>query len=447
MLQRIRVAALAMALGAGVLALTPTSATAAKAPSISAVTISPSPPIVVFDSAVTATFSFTTKDAGKAELQLKPPGLSVGTPIELKPAPFGQWTKWTGTKSFDGKVTGKWSFLAIAHGDGDQSTSGTFEVVKALDTKIVDFDASPDLVDRGDLIKVSGRLLADGKGYGGQSVAITFRERGADSYREITKVTTGGNGWFRAAVRARATGWWRAEFAATATARASVSDADRVDVRRGNLGSSIVGFDARPEPVDKGDKLSFTGALRVEGRDGVAGQRVAVFFKADGSHRWQYVTSDVTGRHGRFWASATAETSGWWRAEYAGTRGVNGSVSDADWVKVNQPAPAPSKADTRLIKFNAYPEPVKRGKYLKFKGKLQVDDEGTWEGYSGRVALYFKPLGSKKWQYVKTTWSSDSGRLYTKVKGWNSGHWRFVFGGDEDTYGSTSRKDYVRVKR
>ncbi|TMR92062.1 DUF4198 domain-containing protein [Nonomuraea basaltis] len=454
MLQRIRVAALAVMLGAGALvALTPSAATAAPpTPDISPVSISPSPPIDVTGGPVTATFTFYTKNADTAKFQLKPP-LGVYSSIDLTKTSGNVWTKWTGTKKFEASPAGTWSWLATATGTGgaEASDTGGFEVVvkKQLDTKIVDFAARPGLVDKGDLIKVSGRLLADGKGYAGQTVAITFRERGTDAYREVTKVTTGSGGWFGATVRADATGYWRAEFAATAAAKGSVSDSDRVDVKRRNLDSKIVGFDARPEPVDKGDTLSFTGALRVEGRDGVAGERVGIFFKADGSHKWEYVTSDVTGRHGRFWASATAVTSGWWRAQYAGARGVNGSVSDADWVKVNQPAPPPEveKADTRLIKFNAYPEPIKRGRYLKFKGKLQVDDEGSWEGYSGKVALFFKPLGSKKWQYVKSFWSSDSGRLYTKVKAWNSGHWRFVYGGDEDTYGDTSRKDYVRVKR
>ncbi|MGV9374391.1 hypothetical protein ACWDRB_01180 [Nonomuraea sp. NPDC003707] len=449
MLQRIRVAALAIALGAGALVMAPSAATAAADPVITRVGISPNSPIDVTNGAVTATFGFATKGADKAELQLKPPGdISVGKPVDLTSTKDGDWTKWSGTRSFDSTNVGTWSWLAVA---GGASRGGTFEVSvkKVLDTKIVDFDASPDSVDKGDLIKVSGQLLADDKGYGGQSVAITFRERGTDAYRQVTKVTTGGNGWFSATVRADETGWWRAEFAATSAAKGSVSDTDRVDVRRGVLSSRIAGFDARPEPVDKGDRLTFSGALLVEDRGGVAGERVSIFFKADGSSRWEYVTSDVTGRDGRFWASAPAETSGWWRAEYGGTRGIRGSVSDADWVKVNEPAPPPtaSKADTRLIKFNAYPEPVKRGKYLKFKGRLQVFDEGSWEGYSGKVALFFKPAGSKKWQYVKTTWSNDGGGLYTKVKGWNSGRWRFVFGGDDDTYGATSRSDYVRVKR
>ncbi|UBU10485.1 hypothetical protein [Nonomuraea gerenzanensis] len=444
MLQRIRVAALALVLGvSGALALA-TPATAAPTPTITKVELSPAAPIVVFDSDVSVTFTFTTTNATKAELKLN------GAAVTLTSAAVSGGLKWTGTKAFGPGAVGKVNYAATASGEGGEVTqSGSFDVVRALTTKFDDVDASPDLVDKGDSIRVTGRLLADGRGYAGQSVAITFRERGSDAFGAITKVTTGRGGWFGARVEAKATGYWRAEFAATATARASVSDADRVDVRRANLGSHIAGFDARPEPVDKGDTLSFSGALRVEDRGGLPGQRVSIFFKADGSRRWEYVTGDVTGRHGRFHATATAVTSGWWRAEYRGTRGINGTVSRPDWVKVDQPAPPPEeeKADTRLIKFNAYPEPVKRGKYLKFRGLLQVDDEGSWEGYSGKVALFYKALGSKKWQFVKTTTSGDSGRLYTKVKAWKSGHWKFVFSGDGDTYGDHSRTDYVRVKR
>lgn len=451
MLQRIRAVAVVLAMGAGALALAPSaSATVgARTPDISNVDITPGPPIVIFDNPVTATFSFTTKGAGKAELQLRAPGdQGVGTPVELKSAPHGEWVKWTGTKSFDAKSVGRWSFLAIANGDGEKSTRGTFDVKKALDTKIVDFDASPDLVDKGSLIRVTGQLLAGGKGYGGQSVTVTFREKGTDAYRHVTKVTTGRGGWFATKVRADATGWWRAEFGGNAEARSSVSDTDRVDVKAADKASRIVRFDASPEPVDKGDRVELTGFLQVEGWQGLPGQKVSILFKADGSSKWEYVTSDVTGRDGRFWATANAVTSGWWRAEFAGTAGIKGTSSDADWVRVAEPPPPPAeKADSRLIKFNAYPEPVKRGKYLRFKGKLQVDDDGVWEGYEGKVRLYFKPKGSSTWQYVKSTWSSETGKLYTKAKAWKSGYWKFVFKGDEDTNGDTSRRDYVRVKR
>ncbi|WP_336205522.1 hypothetical protein [Nonomuraea sp. LPB2021202275-12-8] len=456
MLQRIRVAAVAavaLAMGAGALALTPSASAEVQvaAPTISKVRISPASPIVVFDKAVTATFTFSTKGATGAEFQLKAPGQQgVFTPVEVKAGPKnGDWTRWTATKSFDAAVAGTWNLLAIAKGDGEASTTGTFEVKKALTTKIVEFDANPDRVDKGDTIRVSGKLEADDKGYAGQKVTITFRARGTDAYRHVTSVTTGRNGWFAARVRAETTGWWRAEFAATAVARGSVSDTDRVSVKAGNRDSHISGFDAYREPVTKGDRLSFTGVLQAEGKHALPGQRVAITFKAHDSRHWQYVTSDVTNRDGRFWASTTAQASGWWRAEFRGAKGVNGSVSDADWVRVVEPTPPPEeeKADTRVISFNAYPEPVKRGKYLRFRGALQVDDEGVWEGYQGKVRLYFKPKGSDSYQYVKSTWSNSSGKLYTKVKAWNSGRWKFVYAGDEDTHGDASRTDYVRVKR
>ncbi|WP_052423511.1 hypothetical protein [Nonomuraea candida] len=442
MLQRIRVAALALVVGAGALALAPPPATAAAAPTISDVTISPAPPIVVFDDDVSVTFTFTTTGTDKAELKVG------GAAVAVTPATVSGGLKWTGTRSFGPGAAGKVSYTATAVGEGNPAKSGTFDVVKALTTTFADFDASPDRVEKGETLRLSGRLFADGKEYDDQTVSISFRARGSADYREVAKAKTVRGGWFGARVRAEATGWWRAQFAATGVARGSVSDADRVDVRRGALASRIAGFDVRPEPVDKGDRLTFSGALRVEERGGLPGQRVGIYFKADGSRRWEYVTSDVTGRHGRFHASAEAVTSGWWRAEYRGTRGVNGSVGNPDWVRVEQPAPPPEeKADSRLIRFNASPEPVKRGKYLRFGGLLQIDDEGSWEGYEGKVALYFKPLGARKWQYVKSTWSADSGRLHTRVKAWNSGHWKFVFAGDEDAYGDHSRRDYVRVRR
>jgi hypothetical protein len=449
MLQRIRVVTVALAMGAGALALTPPASAEvqAAAPDISNVQLSPASPIVVSDKAVTATFTFATKGATSAEFQLKAPGQAgVFTPVKADAGvKRGEWTRWTATKSFDAGSAGTWNFLAIAKGDGEASTKGTFEVKKALPTtKIVEFDANPDRADAGDDIRVSGRLEIDGKGFSGQKVAITFRDRGTDAYRHVTSVTSGRNGWFAARVRAETTGWWRAEFAATSAAGGSVSDTDRVSVRARDRDSRITGFDARPQPVTQGDRLSFTGALRTDAR-ALPGQRVTIRFKANGSRHWQYVTSDVTNRHGRFWASVTAEDSGWWRADFRGTKGVDGSVSRPDWVRVVEPPQ--EKADSRVIGFNAYPEPVERGEYLRFWGALQVDDEGDWEGRRGKVRLYFKANGSDSYRYVKSTWSRSDGKLSTRVKAWNSGRWRFVYSGDEDTNGDTSRSDYVRVRR
>ncbi|GIH99270.1 hypothetical protein [Planobispora takensis] len=328
------------------------------------------------------------------------------------------------------------------------------EVAALLDTKIVDFDATPDLVDKGDKIEVSGRLLQDDKGwkgYGGQDVKITLRAKDTDAYQHIVTIKTNSDGSFKATVKAEVTGWWRAEFFATSAARGSVSDTDRVDVKTPPkfVYSRIVDYRAWPDPVDKGDTVHVRGVLQVDtdkGWDGYKGQKVHVLFRADGSSRWEHVASDWTDHHGRFGVNAEARTSGHWKAVFEGAKGVKGTDRTLH-VAVREPEPEPERADSRVAKFNASPEPVRYGRHLKFTGKLQVRDDGSWDGYRSKVGLYFKPKGSHKWYYVKTAWSNDDGKLYTKAKAYKSGYWKFVFKGDDDFYGDTSRIDYVRVKR
>ncbi|MGV9777897.1 hypothetical protein [Streptosporangium sp. NPDC003464] len=462
MLQRTRAIIVAVAMGAGAVALAPSTTAVAGTsadPVVSNVEIDPSP-VVVTGSPVTAKFSFTTTAAGKAEFQIKAPGVGAWTSLDVKPSPHGTETKWTASRTFDAKsAAGQWSFLAIAHsGDGkEDSTRGKFtvDVRKALDTKIVNFDASPDDVAKGDAIEVTGKLLRDSggwSGYGDQPVTITFREQGTDAFRHVAKVETGRSGWFKARVKAEATGWWRAEFAGNGGASSSVSDTDRVDVRNAPrvVDSRIVDFGARPDPVDEGDRLSVRGRLQLDTRhgwDGYSGKKVAILFRANGSTRWDHVASDWTDRYGRFGADVTAKRSGHWRAEFAGNGGVKGSSSYADHVTVRRNQPEPEREASRVIKFNASPEPIRYGRYLKFTGKLQVDDTSGWEGYRAKVALYFKAKGSHTWSYVKTTRSNGSGNLYTKTKAYRSGYWKFVFKGDGDFYGDSSQSDYVKVVR
>ncbi|MCG5214193.1 hypothetical protein [Streptosporangium sp. KLBMP 9127] len=415
-------------------------------------------PVVVSGGDVDATFTVITKEAGKAELQIKPPGTGTWTSLDLKSDPHGSETKWTATREFDTKSKdGRWSVQAIAHGEGgaSDSKSSSFVVKQVLDTRIVDFNASPDLVSKGDTIQTSGRLQIDRggwTGYRGESVTITFREQGTDAYRHVTTDRTGHNGWFRASVKAEATGWWRAEFGGGGGAKGSVSDTDRVDIRHRSNDTRIVGFDAGPEPAERGDRLTLRGELQIDGRrgwDGYGGQRVSLLFKAHGSSRWEHVDSDHTDSDGRFRESVTASRSGWWKAEYEGRDGVRGSTSGTDYVRVSDPTPPPTpdRADSRITKFNAYYEPAKRGKTLRFKGKLQVDEGWSWDGHRAKVRLYFKPAGSGKWYWVKSTWSTGSGKIYTKTTAKRSGTWKLVFKGDEDAYGSSSKSDYVRVKR
>lgn len=444
-LQRMRTIAVAMTVGAGVLVLPPPASAQVKAPPAPAVTgvrMNPASPVVLFDSSAKVTFTIRTKDADKASMVFTPPGVSTQPIIAAKRI---------GRNIFRLEhsvgTAGKWTYTATA-ANGDKASEpvkGTFDVKKALETKIVRFDANPDRVTEGDRTRLSGQLQADGEGYRGQEIAISFRARRSDDFRKVTTVRTNRDGRFTARVKPWRSGEWRAEFGGNAEAKASVSSTDGVRVlQQRKRDSEIVGFDASPEPVDKGAKLRFKGTLKLEHGRGLPGERVTIQFRATGSRDWKAVASDRTNRHGRFFAVATAEQSGWFRAVFAGDRRVDGSVSRPDFVRVTIPV---TKADTRVLGFNAYPEPVKRGRHLKFWAALQVNDNGAWKPYKGKVDLYFKSTRSGDYRLVTSVHSTDSGKLFAKARAWISGHWRFVFAGDAKTNGSTSRSDYVRVRR
>lgn len=457
MLKRIRAVVVAVAMGAGALALvTPqASATAGAqaAPEVSSVEVNPSPVVVESKDGRPVTFSFLTDGATTAGLKLKrPDGSALDVDAKKVGEPSGGKQKWQGTRTFGrSDASGKWNVTASATSVvGTGKADRDFQVKQVWETDLVGFGASPEPIDRGDTLTLSGRLLInsnDGwKPYKGQKVYIAFRARGASGYQRVAYHYTDSRGRFSAGVKAQRTGWWRAEYNGSDVAHKTVSDSDQVDVRRKTAASRISGFDVAPNPAVQGGRLTASGRLQIgyHGWNGLRGQKVNLLFKPNGSHSWQFVAYDFTDRGGRFAINAEAELSGWYRAEYHGARGVAGTSSRAVYVTVNKP---PARAHTRIIKFNAYPEPVKYGKYVKNAGKLQIWDGDHWAAYDHqKVALYFKRAGHTKWEYVKTVATNGSGSFWTKVKDWNSGYWKVHFKGDSEAKASTSRVDYVRVK-
>ncbi|MFI6900816.1 hypothetical protein ACIBKY_06130 [Nonomuraea sp. NPDC050394] len=105
------------------------------------------------------------------------------------------------------------------------------------------------------------------------------------------------------------------------------------------------------------------------------------------------------------------------------------------------------KADTRITRFNADPYKVRKGKYVHFNGRLQVND-GGWEGARGeKVHIYYRANGYSTWKWVASDRTSWGGKFYAKARAWKSGTYKAVFKGDDDLKGSESRRDYVRVVR
>ncbi|GAA3799263.1 hypothetical protein GCM10022226_18310 [Sphaerisporangium flaviroseum] len=447
-----------MAMGAGALTLvtSPASAGAAlAAPDVSSVEVSPSPVVVENKDGKSVTFSFVVDGATSGGFTLRRPNGSH-TSFDAKKVEdlSGGKQKWQGTRTFGrSDAPGDWKVTAKATSVvGTGTASKNFQVKQVWETDLAGFGASPEPIDQGDTLTLRGRLLinsTDGwRSYKGQKVYIAFRAEGSSGYKRVDYDYTDWKGRFSAGVKAEGDGWWRAEYDGSSVAHKSVSDSDQVDVLRKSTSSRIVGFDVAPDPADQGDELTARGRLQIDtshGWDGIRGRKVNLLFKPDGSRSWQFVAYDWTGRGGWFSIDAQAEKSGWYRAEFRGSKGVKGTSSRAVYVTVKQP---PAPADTRIIKFNAYPEPVKYGKYVKNKGKLQIWDGDHWTSYDHKkVALYFKRAGHSNWEYVKTVRTNGSGNFWTQVKAWHSGYWKIRFKGNDEAESSASRSDYVKVKK
>ncbi|SDG05860.1 hypothetical protein SAMN05421505_101256 [Sinosporangium album] len=255
--------------------------------------------------------------------------------------------------------------------------------------------------------------------------------------------------------RAHKPGEWNFRVHATSVVGTKVSDSVPFNVRN-VYDTRAVDFNASPEDVSQGDTLTLTGRLQIDWGSGWKGygrgQKVNLTFREKGTDAYRYVTSTVTGTDGWFKARARTWSTGWWRAEFDGNSEAHKAVSDTDRIDVSrapEPEPEPEeRVDSRLIRFNASPEPVRKGRNIKLTAKLQIDDDWGWDGYRARVKVEFKPAGSSRYRYVKTTnLSNGDGDVRTYVRAYTSGRWRVRFAGDSDAYGSTSKSDYVRVKR
>lgn len=464
MSHRIRAVVAVAALGTAALVAMPGAATAApegpRAPEITELNVSANPVVVTGKDTVTVTFTVTVAGMDGPEetvpqsvaAYLRPAGLGVEHRLTLDRS---EQAEWTGSYEFDRRSpAGTWTLRAEAVRDGlKDEESLDFPVRQVWETKIAAFDAGPEPAERGGALTVRGRLLINGvdgwRPYRGRDVAIAFSRTGDRRTAEtVTTARSDLDGWFQATVPARRRGYWWAVFSGVpGEAHPSAGGGDLVDVGPAVRRTRIVGFDAGPEPVDQGGALTVHGTLQVRsaaGWSGHRGQRVAILFKSDRAATWRRVAIARTDDAGRFRHRLTARESGWWRVEYAGGPRAAEADSRADWVPVRGLEPS-GVARTRVVRFNAYPEPVPPGEFVRFRGAVQIWDGSGWAGYGRqKAALYFRPLGGS-WGYVKTVWTNSKGRFWTKTMSRGSGDWRILFAGNDEAAPSVSRIDRVRA--
>lgn len=154
---------------------------------------------------------------------------------------------------------------------------------------------------------------------------------------------------------------------------------------------------------------------------------------------------DQQGQHWVFSVPFTdGDPTGRWRATVVATDKDGKTDTDKATFAVEAQQ---GKADTRIARFDASPEPVRKGRTLWFSGRLQANEDGDWEGVKGaEVAIYFRRDGSSGWKWVADTETRWGGKFTAKTRAYKSGQFKAVYEGDDDTNGSTSAQDYVRVR-
>ncbi|MGW0804894.1 hypothetical protein [Nonomuraea sp. NPDC002799] len=109
-----------------------------------------------------------------------------------------------------------------------------------------------------------------------------------------------------------------------------------VEIQKGKADTRISRFSADPYKVRKGKSIYFSGRLQVDdhGWEGVRGERVSVYYRANGHSGWKWVASAKTKWSGKFTAKTRAYKSGTFKAVYGGDRELEGASSRTDYVRV-----------------------------------------------------------------------------------------------------------------
>ncbi|MEV7657810.1 HtaA domain-containing protein [Streptomyces anulatus] len=108
-----------------------------------------------------------------------------------------------------------------------------------------------------------------------------------------------------------------------------------------------------------------------------------------------------------------------------------------------------SAVPTRLVSFNASPEPVGKGSKLKVVGTLQTVSatDNVWRPLGkAPVVIEFRPKGGKTWSRATTVTTTGKGVVSASVTAVKDGTWRARYAGTVDRAAAVSSSDNVDVK-
>lgn len=200
--------------------------------------------------------------------------------------------------------------------------------------------------------------------------------------------------------------------------------------------------------LDERSKLHISGWVNYSDprAEWPAGPTVTVQYSKDGRTGWKSVsTIPVKLLHNRpsapeaFSRSFTAPSNGYWRARFNG---------NPDLASATTPATHLRRYATRIVGFNASPEPVRRGGLIHLTGTMQYRPGTTWKVVDLPPALYFRPRGATTYRYVADLGADRYGRISGWANATRDGTWAVAFDRETgDRYlNSPLVSDYVDVR-
>ncbi|NNN33253.1 hypothetical protein HLK59_23415 [Streptomyces sp. S3(2020)] len=206
--------------------------------------------------------------------------------------------------------------------------------------------------------------------------------------------------------------------------------------------TSVSDFTAK---LDKNSKLTAKGLLHT-GTSMPADEynKVELQYSADGKTGWTTVkTVTPTDYDPDFGASFkgafAAPSKGYYRAHFKGGR---------TWQESYSPVVYAKRTPTRVLDGNASPEPVRKGRTITCKGKLQHYTSGAWKAYADqKVKILFRAKGASTWQDMGNATTRSDGTFSKGSKASKDGTWVAVLlHPDGDHLVSAGREDFVDVR-
>lgn len=364
----------------------------------------------------------------------------------------------TAVTGADGRVRGTAKFLwsgdaQLAYG-GDflyrPSHSAELPVLKRrLLTRVT--LSMPGRLIVGDQVTVSGRLEREDRNgvwapVAGKRLTLQFDPATGGDWRTVATPVTDASGAYSAQVTITENGAWSVQFANDPVGqpddyRSYGSSEAHTSVRMVAYRTSITGGNAGPEPVGRGNLVTGYGRVMNKLADGrwvgaPANATVQLQFSTD-RKTWSAKGLVSVNGDGTFNVQGRADRDGYWRLVVPRSDYAEPSVSGTDYIDV--------RYRTKILDFNAAPEPVNKGGTVTVMGSLYRETD-RWKPYASKtIKFYFLPRGSSTWTYLGSQNTDGLGRFRKGFRASKDGTWR-AYSGATTSYIKTYRDDYVDVR-